>query len=190
MASGRSSIARYTERDGGEEQPWVHPTPTPYTLHPSAQQVSRRQLRRASRAWLEAFLEPTRGDADEEMPTLVAVEQSNTKVTATEPDDEVEGPHPPIFASWAEEMDWMETDARYPRRTKQKPHWCRTQRRCAATTAPANQHWRAWSGLSLHHIGATGWRGTACRDPLWTTSHRRNAADVVWTGSSSSEQGK
>jgi len=60
------------------------------TLHPSAQQASRRQLRRATRAWLEAFhvptggeadeemlaletfLEPTGGDADEEMPALEA----------------------------------------------------------------------------------------------------------------------
>jgi len=49
---------------------------------------------------LEAFLEPTGGDADEEMPgleadqkmpALVADEQPNTKVTATEADDEDKG---------------------------------------------------------------------------------------------------
>jgi len=38
--------------------------------------------------------------------------QTNTKVTATEPDDEDEGAQPTIFASWAEEMDWMEHQQR------------------------------------------------------------------------------
>jgi len=159
----------YSERDGGEEQLWVR---TP--LHPSAQQASRRQLRRATRAWLEAFLEPTGGDADEEMPALVADEQPNTKVTATEPDDEDESAQPPIFASWTKRWigwssnndpsNWTSlTATRYPRRTKQKPYRRRTQRRCAATTAPAKQHQRASSGSSPHHFGATGWRRTACR---------------------------
>jgi len=146
---------------------------------------------------LVAFLEPTAVDADEEMPALVADEQPNIKVTAKELDDEDEGAQPPIFASWAEEMDWMEQKQRSleldvvdrrPVPTQDQAEVAPAQD--AAALRRDDRSRRATpegeESIVLPPLWRKGWRD---RDPLWITSRRRNAADVVWTGSSSSEHG-